>query len=154
MNDWFPADKDHLPQPLEVVEVNISATRKKQQCVARKWDSRIWKAMTHMEQEAAQQIAWIVNQYSGVANYKVQKLSGTPPSTAEHDDTRLATMREYYNTWLELCRRYRVCPTSLINIIVLGHSLSRVDRNKRKRKGWAKQNMLDGLGLYCEVRGW
>ncbi len=56
--------------------------------------------------------------------------------------------------WSCACAREGISHAMVIDVICLGMSCSAVDRERRVRKGTARQNLHDGLMLYARMRGW
>lgn len=118
-------------------------------------DARLWAAMTLAQQRAAFQIVAAYEVlarglgYSGSNWERVGRSSHAGAVT----DAQIAMM-EAYMTWARKCAVERISHAMITDVLIAGHSCRVVDKQRRMRTGSAKQNLLKGLSLYCQLKGW
>ncbi len=59
-----------------------------------------------------------------------------------------------YVEWAKRCAKAKVSHSMIIDILSFGFSCRALDRDRRLGKGSSRQNLMEGLSLYCELRGW
>ncbi len=61
---------------------------------------------------------------------------------------------ERYWEWAVKAQESGISVTALLDAIYFFKSFRQIDRERQKRKGWARDNVIEGLDLYCMLRGW
>jgi len=61
-------------------------------------------------------------------------------------------LRQNYYQWVEEMTARKVPAGPVLDVIIEGRALTEVDRAWKKRKGWTRQKLVDGLRLFNEVR--
>ena len=117
-------------------------------------DARLWNTLSPHHQEAAQQIEQACHILSHGLGFRISsphQLGGGGHKDMSEYQTTLST---YYMKWARLCQDKGVSHAACLDILTFGKSCLRVDQDRRVRKGWARNNLADGLALYCHIRGW
>ncbi|MAX82367.1 MAG: hypothetical protein CL843_19585 [Crocinitomicaceae bacterium] len=76
------------------------------------------------------------------------------------DDRRRIELEDAYRDWAKELIGEKSHPdrhlrhTAAIDIIAFGLSCRKVDAKHHKRNGWAKDNLIEALEVYCKLRGW
>lgn len=152
-----PADWQEAHSPTEAVRLEGPDGRK-QTCRRRKQDSRLWEALDAEQTRAAQILAQTVEQLAAPVRPAVSRMDGLPPGTghpeAESEPELMRRLRDMYVAWAERCKGHGVDHTVVVDVLVLGRPLSGVDRDRRRRKGWTRQELGLALDHYCLLRGW
>jgi len=65
-----------------------------------------------------------------------------------------AWIRPFYFEWVDLGQRGKFNHDAAIAIIVFGQNLKQVDTDRKKRHGFAKENLINALDVWRELRGW
>jgi len=118
-------------------------------------DIRLFESLSPAMERAAQEI------YDGfrsiteglhVKTWAVERVDGSK-STSNGKDY-LADCTNHFWLWGQEMTRCRHSVQPVIDVFVFGHSCRQVDKSRRKRNGWTKARIDEGLGLYCKIRGW
>jgi hypothetical protein len=119
-------------------------------------DARLWEAMTPGQQDAALDIARVFESLSRGIGFAVSDwmkppaMRGGGANPAEIH----ARLLNGYAAWTLRCRKAGVSHSMIIDVLVFGFSCQALDADRQVRKGRTKANLLKGLSLYCDVRGW
>ena len=120
-------------------------------------DARLWEAMTQAQQDAALEIARVFESLSRGIGFSVSDWT-KPPSMRGSGGANPAEIHARllngYGEWTLRCKKAGVSHSMIIDILVFGFSCQALDRDRRRRAGWSKANLLKGLGLYCALKGW
>lgn len=149
-----PADWQEHHSPTESVLVRLTGQKKMTIARRRKTDARLWEAMSGFQQEAALEISDTFEGITAGTAPKIQNLertggkAGHPASTAHIEET------EAYWRWAESVQRAGLSHAAVVDILIIGESCRTVDASRHKRKGWAMENLLACLNLYCQLQGW
>jgi len=137
-----------------VVETQkISTTRQKKKVSRRALDGRIWDKMSPEQTGAAHAITRAVELRSRGVGFKTARLTPREAGHApdyEHD-FEIELMVRYLAFVLE-AKNHRVDIGAVVSVLVLGEPCSAVDSQKRRRKGWAQENLFHALDLYAYMR--
>lgn len=118
-------------------------------------DARLWEGMTPAQQDAAIVLSRAYEMMTrglGYAASNWQRIPGSRnPSNISTTHARLVT--EYVD-WTKRCHQRDISHAMILDILVFGVSLAHSDRDRRVRKGTSRKNLLEGLSLYCEMKGW
>lgn len=123
-----------------------------QQSRRRKADARVWDSFSPEQEKAAEQIqaAWSV--LAGDVNVKIGRY-GSNGGRPLGEDKRVQLVG-YYREWANNARKDGFDASAIMEILCYGAGLREVERDRRRRNGWAKDNLHDGLDRYAELRGW
>lgn len=88
-------------------------------------------------------------QESGIARAMRGAVAGAPA-----DPDRAGWLLALYFRWTIECKIHRVDALAVVDVIGRGDTLAQVDRARRRRKGWAADELRRGLDVYAEMRGW
>lgn len=150
-----PHDFQERHSPTESVTLRLTATKETVKSQRRIVDARLWDAMSPSQQRAAVEIATAFETMGRGLGYVAsdwQRIPGaTGPSSAAEAHSRLINT---YIDWTRRCHGRKVSHAMVIDILVFGFSCKALDRDRRVRAGAARENLLEGLSLYAEIRGW
>lgn len=151
-----PADWQERHSPTEAVNVRFDTAKRTtiEICRRRIVDARLWDAMRAEEQTAAERIYCGFVLISGPSLVKCVTLERVDGKTANGAANGIRDLSDDYWDWAKTAQRERVRVAEVLDILVFGKSCAQVDRERRQRKGVARGNLFDGLGVYCAMRGW
>ncbi len=133
--------------------VSKRVTKTREVCRRRLVDARLWGALTEEQQTAATLIEAgfrIQTQGMGV---KVQSFERGDRSAGGTNDRAMVAVADYI-AWAKEAVRQRIDHAAIILVLVEGMALAAVDGARRKRRGYTKTELDDGLNLYCKQQGW
>lgn len=150
-----PQDLQERHSPTEKVLVRINAEKKLHQSQRRIVDARLWESMTPAQQEAAISIAAaheMMGRGMGYVTSNWQRIPGCrgPAGVSEAH----ARMMNNYIDWAQKCAKQKVSHAMVLDVLCFGYSCRAVDRDRRLKNGSARENLMQGLTLYCELQGW
>ncbi len=150
-----PADHQERHSKTEAVMVKLDQTRLTQMCRRRKPDARLMEALSPEQDAAMDAIGAAFRIISegmgaGVMRYGEQTDRGVASSSADAEDRRQRIVSRYFE-WGAKCIPNGVSHAAIMDIIAYGASPNRVDCDRKKGRGWAKANLMDGLTLYCKI---
>lgn len=149
-----PIDAESMPQPRALEAVIEPLTRRRVGYVlTRRPTRRIWSGLSPVQKRAADYIARGVEGYASRLGISTVRLSERL-DTGVADDTWLLDFVADYNRWADACRDYRISRHAVVDVLVRGEPLRRVERAHRRRNGWARQNLTDGVQLFCDLKRW
>jgi hypothetical protein len=67
---------------------------------------------------------------------------------------RLNGLLADYFDWGRECTRRGISHAAAMDVLGYAKSCRQVERERRKRNGWARENLDDALALFCALRGW
>lgn len=149
-------DRQESHSPTESVSLRVSATRQDVRCQRRIVDARLWDAMTFPQQDAALEIAKAYETMGrglGYISSDWQRIPGGNRFAGNIADAHSRLINRYID-WTKACHKEKISHAMMIDILAFGFSCRAVDRDRRQRSGTARQNLLDGLALYCRLQGW
>jgi len=123
------------------------------QCRRRVLEARLWDGLHPSLQDAAVAIERGFSLVTRGMGHKppVYELRGS--GKGDFSDWDSEAMAEYW-AWALEAQRQRIDHAAIILVLVEGMALAAVDAARKKRKGYAKEQLLDGLNLFCRMRGW
>ncbi len=127
-------------------------------CHRRILDSRLWDGLEVIQQDAAISIEKsfrLLSSGTGYSKSDLTKIGQASFIDRGLNDTEFhAEITNRYIEWTKLCLENRISHAIILDVLVFGKSLSLIDCERRVRKGTAKLNLIEGLDLYCKIRGW
>lgn len=118
-------------------------------------DARLWDAMSGAQQDAALQIARAFETMSRGLGYATSDWRRIPGAQgAGNAGAAQGRLVHAYVAWTKQCHREKISHAMIVDILVFGISCRRQDAERRLRRGAARQNLMDGLSLYCLLQGW
>jgi hypothetical protein len=153
---WKPRWTGGRKTPHDFQEQHEPAARLPDGRLRRIVDARLWEAMAPLQQEAAMQIADsfdLIHNGIGYASNNWQRLSEGRGSGGNVSEAR-ARLANIYFDWARKCAAQKISHAMVVDVLCFGHSCRAVDRNRRLKNGSTKINLMKGLALYCELRGW
>jgi len=150
-----PHDFQEIHNPTHTVDVKVTHVRKLQRSRRRIVDSRLWEAMSDFQQNAALEIDFSYTLITKGLGYRSSDPSRMRYGKSHRPETeRDTTLMSLYFSWAEHCQKTKCAHASCLDILVFGKSCRTVDRERQSRNGWAKENLLQCLSTYCELKGW
>lgn len=148
--------------------IKISEGRTKQGVTRRKQDRRLFDAMERSPYPCERAFERIAKGYlviTGQVRVKVARLGADAELTAGISDEEsyqehISALKRDYLEWAERIMVAVDHPdrfirhAAAIEIIGEGRSASYVDETRRKRKGWAVNNLIEVLEEFCRMKRW
>lgn len=151
---FLAVDADALPQRRGLEPVRHPVTRRHGGYrLIRQPARRLWVGLSPAHQRAAKHIARGVEGYAARLGIATVRLAERMDRSVA-DDTWLLDFVADYNRWADACRDGRISRHAVIDVLVRGQPLRQVERAHRRRNGWARRNMTDGLQLFCDLKRW
>lgn len=155
------SSKSDFPFPIQNAANNNSSKRKirdsgtdnsnEEASKPRKADKRLWESLSQDQYDAAQQIYYGFKMRVAGMGPRTQTYSGMPAAGAvSHYGPSF--LLEKFAMWSREARKTGVSVGCILDILVFGKSCRDVDRDHRKRKGFAKKNLVEGLEKYFEMK--
>lgn len=148
-------DQQETHSPSQSVSLRVTAERHEIRCQRRIVDARLWDAMTPPQQDAALEIAKAYETMGrglGYISSDWQRIPGTRGGgNIANAHSRLINR---YIDWTKACHKEKISHSMIIDVLAFGFSCRALDRDRRVRAGSSRQNLLDGLSLYCQLQGW
>ena len=141
-------------QQSPTVPVNITIRRGEEVTVTRRTalDARTREMFVGRQEDAHDQILIGFEKITGKVGCKIGSLEPRIPNTGNERGNNVA--EERYWEWALKAQSDGVSIAAFLDCLYFLKSFRQVDRERQKRNGWAKENVLDGLNLYCMLRGW
>lgn len=152
--DMEPADWQERHSPTEPIETRVTAERKIARTRRRKADARIFDNLLEDQQQAMVEINDAFNDITGHVGASIMMYEERVSRTTGDRSQRRDILRRTYIEWAELGLRGKFNHAAALDIIVFGKGLREVETERRKAHGFAKDNLVDALDCWCEVRGW
>jgi|AntRauTorcE11897_2_1112592.scaffolds.fasta_scaffold00581_8 hypothetical protein len=149
-------DYQEQHSPTRPVRLKISSLRQQTTARRRILDARLWDQLRPQQQDAALKINsgyYLMSKGRGfkISAPHLENTGGTAP--ADETEHQIQTV-QFYLDWAKRCQQKNISHAACIDILVFGKSCAAADKDRRKRKGWAKINLFEGLQLYCKMKGW
>lgn len=150
-----PQDMQEKHSPTEQVSVRLTSERQAHSSQRRIVDARLWGAMTIFQQDAALVIAASFDMMGRGMGYVTSNWQRIPGCKNGSNVTELhARMIQFYIEWSQKCARKKISHSMVIDVLCFGFSCRMIDRDRRLKTGSTRENLMSGLSLYCELRGW
>ena len=163
-SDWKPVwtGKKRTPQdiqerhsPTEQVALRLTAERPLHKSQRRIVDGRLWEAMTLIQQDAAIEIATAFEMMGRGMGYVLSNWQRLPGCRGQANVSEAhARMINIYTEWAQKCARQKISHAMIVDVLCFGFSCRMIDHDRRLRNGSTRDNLLQGLSLYCLLRGW
>jgi len=153
--EWKPQWTGENKTPHDLQEKQAPSVAQPDGSHRRIVDARLWNSLAPLQQEAAMLIAAsfdLVTSGNGYATSNWQRLPGSRGS-GNISEARARLINIYFD-WARKCQERKISHAMIVDVLSFGHACRTVDRNRRLKNGSAKINLLRGLSLYCEMRGW
>lgn len=150
-----PHDLQERHSPTETATIRPSAQAPAQENRRRIVDARLWGAMTPAQQNAALEIATAFDMMGRGMGYVISNWERIPGcrSTETAADVHARLINTYVG-WANRCAKEKISHAMVVDVLCFGFSCRMIDQDRRLRNGSTRQNLLDGLTLYCTLRGW
>lgn len=157
-SDWTaPEAWQERHSPTEDVKVRYRQDGAKRvdliQCRRRVLEARLWDGLDPSLQDAAVAIERGYSMVTRGMGHKPPSYELGSGGKGGYSDRDVDAMEDYW-TWAKEAQRQRIDHAGIIQILVEGMSLTGLDAARRKRKGYAKAELMEGLNLFCRQRGW
>lgn len=150
-----PHDFQERHAPTRAVEIKVTHERSIRQARQRLLEARLWDGLAPVLQDAVIEIERAFSLMSKPVGYHVSNFSTPRVDQCRADLTGLfAAISKSYMTWATDCQRARLSHAAALDIIAFGQSCRAVDRARRMKNGWARENLGLCLALWCKMRGW
>jgi hypothetical protein len=150
-----PHDLQEKHSPTAPVAVHVAAHRLPQLARRRLVDARLWGAMTPAQQDAATQVAAAFEMIGRGMNFATSDWQRIPGCRSAGDVAdRQARMTRDYMEWAKKCTERKISHAMVVDVLCFGFSCRLIDRDRRLKSGSTRKNLMKGLSLYCELRGW
>jgi hypothetical protein len=162
--DWKPqwAGKNSTPHelqekhsPTEQATVRLTAERQTHKSQRRIVDSRLWESMTPLQQDAALEIALAFEMMGRGMGYVLSNWQRLPGCKgAANVSEAHARLINTYIEWAQKCAKRKISHSMVVDVLCFGFSCRMIDRDRRLKIGATRENLMAGLTLYGDVRGW
>ncbi|MFH1159225.1 MAG: hypothetical protein V1721_10170 [Pseudomonadota bacterium] len=163
-SDWKPVwtGKKRTPQdaqerhsPTEQVSVRLTAEKQMHRSQRRIVDARLWDAMTPAQQDAAVEIAAAFEMMGRGMGYVLSNWQRIPGCRGQSNISEAhARMMNVYMAWAQECAKKKISHAMTVDVLCFGFSCRMIDRDRRLKNGSTRENLMRGLSLYCDLRGW
>ncbi len=114
-------------------------------------DHRLWESLSDDQFWAGQQIYYGFKLRVAGIGYRTQVFSCLPQAAfTRHDGP--PDLLETFALWTRQAQAAGISVQDVLDILVFGKSCREVDREKRKRKGYAKENLVTGLAAFISLK--
>jgi|GEM_PF-2140823 len=162
-----PLDEEQATEAV-VLRITADGKRTRQGATRRKHDARLFDAMEKSPFQCERAFDRIARGYlviTGQVRVKVARLGrdievASGKSDEESFQEYITGLKRDYLEWAESLMGAADHPdrfirhAAAIEIIGEGRSASFVDTTRRKRNGWARDNLIDALEVYCKLKRW
>lgn len=136
-----------------LVEMQRYPRRVYQATVRREMDATLWDSLSPAEQAAAEAIEAGFRLLVAGLTARVPSLGAPRGRAAPGLNDRAVLLIAEYRAWVRACPP-EISPLQVIDVVAFGRSCRSIDREHRRRKGWARANLAAGLAVYCRSHGW
>ncbi|HAU28582.1 MAG TPA: hypothetical protein DCW68_00505 [Rhodospirillaceae bacterium] len=133
--------------PIVIAQITPEGERRKQSCQRRLLDARLWNSLTPQQQANAMRIDRafrVMSRGMGLRLSSFMQSFGSGSHENERDAETIAT----YFAWNRQVQKANLSHAAAMDIVVYGRSCREVDALRRKRKGWARENLGQALDLW------
>ena len=150
-----PHDVQEKHSPTQPVAVHLAPEEKIGVSQRRIVDARLWESMTFMQQDAAREIVAafeMMGRGMGYVTSNWERIPGcsNPSNVAEAH----GCMINLYIAWAEKCAQRKISHAMVADVLCFGFACRMIDHDRRLKNGSTRDNLMRGLSLYCELRGW
>ncbi len=151
-----PAEWAEQHSPTESVQVKVAAGRTSELTRRREMDARLWNSMTPEQESAAQQIRdgfelCTDGTTCNIADYGERTGRG---KSHENESERSIRLQRDYLAWGRACTEAGLSHSAAMDILYFGLPVSEVDRLRKRKAPWARNNLFNALTLFARLRGW
>lgn len=153
--EWNPIWTNKNLTPYDFQEKHSPTTKIKNNLKARITDIRLWNSISSAQQDAALEIASSFETLTKGIGYISVNWNKIPGTKTSYNISELhAELINIYMQWGKKCIKQNISHSMIIDILCYGLSCSASDKQRRIRKGSSKINLIEGLEVYCKMRGW
>lgn len=115
----------------------------------------VWESLSRNQQKAALEISRAYELSTKDVGFTTSNWTGMPSSGRGSDlsDFHAMCIRGL-NEWMDECRVEKIRHSLVIDVLVFGFSMRSVDQAIGAKTGTTRKTLVDGLSLYCKLRGW
>jgi hypothetical protein len=139
--------------PTQAVDIKIGGGKTRHSTQRRVTDARLWDALSDQQQDAALEISLAFEMMGRGLGYATSDWTKIPGGGGNIGDAHARLIGDYV-AWTRLCHAEKTSHSMIIDILVYGFSCRALDRDRRVRAGASKNNLLSGLTLYADMKGW
>ncbi|MEX1034641.1 MAG: hypothetical protein WDZ54_01700 [Sneathiella sp.] len=119
-------------------------------CRQRSCESRFFSMLTDEQMRTAELIALGFQFRTSGIGMRTQTFSTLPPSTGNIEERQSELVRRFM-CWAVATQKQGISVAAVLDIIVFGKSCRAVDRERRKRNGFARSQLIGSLDLYNKI---
>ncbi len=155
--DW---QERHSPtEPVVLRDLGGRGKRVLQTARRRKVDARIWEGLSSYQHDAAEAIMRGYHELTrglgfGTMPFQQPEVVMALSYRSIDRDQQTAYRLHDLSRWMQRAEAQGIDWSAILSVLVMGYSLRDQDLLARRRKGWARQNLADGLDLFCRLKGW
>ena len=109
--------------------------------------TRFYSILTEEQIRTVEMIARGFQYRTSGIGMRTQSFSALPPSTGNNEERQSDLVRRFMR-WAVSTQKEGLSVAAVLDIIVFGKSFRTVDRERQKRNGFARSQLLDSLELY------
>lgn len=150
-----PHDFQECHAPTAAVDVCDGGKERARRLRRRILDARLWETLPLPQQDAALEIERAYTLMTRPLGYRLSNPAGlrVDGMTAAPVEW-IAQVQKGYVDWARDCHKAGLLHAAVLDILIFGQSCRQVDRARRMRNGWARDNLGEALALWCRRRGW
>jgi len=114
-------------------------------------EKKFWKSLSPFEFKSAQQLYYGFQLLVSGIGYRTQSFAGMPLKTIK-DSGYQSDLIDEFQIWVAHAKCKGICISAFLDLLVFGQSCREIDRRYRRRKGFAKDNLVRGLALHFESK--
>lgn len=142
-----PATWQARHSPVVAASIIPEGEKRRRPCQRRLLDARLWDSLNPQQQANAQRIERafrIMSRGLGLRLSSFMQSFGGGSNESEREADLIAA----YFTWGRAVQKQKLSHAAAIDILIYGRSCREVDALRRKRKGWARENLASALSLW------
>lgn len=139
--------------PTQAVDIKLGAGKTRHSTQRRITDARLRDSLTGQQQDAALEISLAFEMMGRGLGYATSDWTRVPGGGGNIGDAHARLIGDYVS-WTKICHAEKISHSMIIDILVYGFSCRALDRDRRMRGGASKNNLLGGLTLYADMKGW
>ncbi|MGO1121227.1 hypothetical protein ACTL6U_21225 [Rhodovibrionaceae bacterium A322] len=118
-------------------------------------DAKLWRSLTSGQQMAAERLYIGFSRLARGLGARGSSLGRERVDGAGRPDPDLfqVQVRDYLQ-WGRRCQQEAIDQAAVMAVLGEGRSCQDIDRLRRRRKGYTRQQLGQALSLYCQLKGW
>lgn len=119
--------------------------------VRRKSSTQLFSTLDETDIRAAHMIARGFQLRTTGMGFRTQSFSTMPKSSHDHENWQFGLM-QLFMSWAVAVQREGLSMAAALDILVFGKSCRATDKERKKRNGFAKKNLLACLDMYKNIK--